>query len=80
LAEVTEVERAGQGAGRPRLSFTFHEVRVDGSREDVRTHATTYVAETTSGEDAAKVGTGAIGAQSSVAILTVAVAPPPGQL
>ena len=58
---VTHVERAGRVQGRAQLAFVFNRLQADNVREDVNTAALTYVAESTKGEDAAKIGAGAIG-------------------
>ena len=47
--------------GRSRLAFRFTEAELDGGREDVRTNAMSYEGEATKGEDATKVGAGAVG-------------------
>jgi hypothetical protein len=58
---VTDVERAGRVKGRAHLSFAFDEVNMNGSREDLKTNPLTFQAEATKGEDATKVGVGAVG-------------------
>ena len=58
---VTDVERAGRVKGRAHLSFAFTEVNMNGSREDLKTNPLTFQAEATKGEDATKVGVGAVG-------------------
>jgi hypothetical protein len=58
---VVEVERAGRVRGRSRLAFRFTEADVNGAREDVRTNAVSFEGEETKGEDATKVGAGAVG-------------------
>jgi hypothetical protein len=59
--EVTEVERAGKVKGRSRLAFTFSRLEADNVREDVRTNPLTFQGEASKGEDATKVGAGAVG-------------------
>ena len=58
---VTDVERAGRVKGRAHLSFTFNQINMNGSREDLKTNPLTFQAEATKGEDATKVGVGAVG-------------------
>jgi hypothetical protein len=58
---VTDVERAGRVQGRAHLSFAFNEVSMNGGREDLKTNPLTFEAEATKGEDATKVGAGAVG-------------------
>src|SRR5438105_3490060 len=58
---VTDVERAGRVKGRAHVSFAFNEATVRGDREDLKTNPLTFEAEATKGEDATKVGAGAIG-------------------
>ena len=58
---VTQVERAGRVQGRAQLAFVFNRLQADNVREDVNTAPLTYVAESTKGEDATKIGVGAIG-------------------
>jgi hypothetical protein len=58
---VTDVARAGRVQGRSRLAFRFDEVNVNGSREDLRTNPITFEGDATKGEDATKVGAGAVG-------------------
>jgi hypothetical protein len=59
--EVTDVERAGRVKGRARLVFTFNEVDLNGVREDLKTNPIAFEAEATKGEDATKIGAGAVG-------------------
>jgi hypothetical protein len=47
--------------GRAHLSFAFNEVSLNGGREDLNTNPLTFEAEATKGEDATKVGVGAVG-------------------
>ena len=61
MGEVTEVERAGRVKGRSRLSFTFNRFEADNTREDLRTNPLTFMGEASKGEDATKVGAGAVG-------------------
>ena len=58
---VIEVERAGRVRGRSRLAIRFTEAEVAGAREDVRTNPVSFEGEETKGEDATKVGAGAVG-------------------
>jgi hypothetical protein len=58
---VTEVERAGRVQGRSHLAFRFDNVTVNGDRDDLRTNPVTFEGEATKGEDATKVGAGAVG-------------------
>ena len=58
---VTEVERAGRVKGRSRISFTFNNVEANNVREDLKTNPLTFVGEASKGEDATKVGAGAVG-------------------
>ena len=58
---VTDVERSGRVSGRAHLSFAFSEASIRGEREDVKTNPLTFEAEATKGEDATKVGAGALG-------------------
>jgi hypothetical protein len=58
---VTDVERSGRVQGRAHLSFAFNEVNMNGGRENLKTNPLTFEAEQTKGEDATKVGAGAIG-------------------
>jgi hypothetical protein len=58
---VTDVERAGRVQGRAHLSFVFNDVTMNGGREDLKTNPLTFEAEATKGEDATKVGAGAVG-------------------
>jgi len=58
---VTDVERAGRVKGRAHVSFAFNEVSMNGGREDLKTNPLTFEAEATKGEDATKVGVGAVG-------------------
>jgi hypothetical protein len=58
---VTDVERSGRVSGRAHLSFAFNEASIRGEREDLKTNPLTFEAEATKGEDATKVGAGAVG-------------------
>jgi hypothetical protein len=58
---VTDVERSGRVQGRAHISFAFNEARMNSGREDLRTNPVTFEAEATKGEDATKVGAGAVG-------------------
>jgi hypothetical protein len=59
--EVTEVARAGRVQGRSRLAFRFNEVEVNGGREELRSNPIVFEGEATRGEDATKIGAGAVG-------------------
>ena len=58
---VTDVEHSGRVSGRAHLSFAFSEANIRGDREDLKTNPLTFEAEATKGEDATKVGAGAVG-------------------
>jgi hypothetical protein len=58
---VTDVERAGRVKGRAHISFAFNEATIRGDRENLKTNPLTFEAEATKGEDATKVGAGAVG-------------------
>jgi hypothetical protein len=58
---VTDVERPGRVQGRARLAFRFNEVEIDGGREELRTNVLAFEGEQTKGEDATKIGAGAVG-------------------
>ena len=58
---VTDVERSGRVKGRAHLSFAFNEATIRGDRENLKTNPLTFEAEATKGEDATKVGAGAVG-------------------
>jgi hypothetical protein len=58
---VTDVERSGRVKGRAHIAFAFNEVRMNNGREDLRTDPVSFEAEATKGEDATKVGAGAVG-------------------
>jgi hypothetical protein len=58
---VTDVERAGRVQGRSRLAFRFTEAQIAGSTEDLRTNPVVFQGEATKGEDATKIGGGAVG-------------------
>ena len=58
---VIEVDRAGRVQGRARLAFRFTEALFDGQTEDLRTNPITFEGEATKGEDATKIGGGAVG-------------------
>ena len=58
---VTDVERSGRVQGRAHLSFAFNEVSMNGGREDLKTNPLTFEADATKGDDATKVGVGAVG-------------------
>jgi hypothetical protein len=59
--EVTDVARAGKVKGRSRLVFTFNRFQAENIREDLRTNPLTYEGEASKGEDATKIGAGAVG-------------------
>ena len=61
VGDVTEVERAGRVKGRSRLVFNFNRLQADNLSGDVRTEPVTFVGEATKGEDATKIGAGAVG-------------------
>ena len=58
---VIDVARAGRVQGRSRVVFRFTEVEVEGGREEIRTNPITFEGEATKGEDATKIGAGAVG-------------------
>jgi hypothetical protein len=58
---VTDVDRAGRVKGRSRLAFRFSEVQVNGAAEELRTNPLAFQGEETKGEDATKIGAGAVG-------------------
>ena len=58
---VIDVVRAGRVQGRSRLVLRFTEVELDGGREPLRTNPIAFEGEATRGEDATKVGAGAVG-------------------
>ena len=58
---VVDVARPGRVQGRSRLAIRFNEADIDGAREDVRTNPITFEGEQTKGEDATKIGAGAVG-------------------
>ena len=58
---VTDVERSGRVSGRAHVSFAFNEASIRGDRENLKTNPLTFEAEATKGEDATKVGAGAVG-------------------
>lgn len=59
--EVTDVARAGKVKGRSRLVFTFNRFQAENIREDLRTNPLTFEGEASKGEDATKIGAGAVG-------------------
>lgn len=61
IGEVIDVARAGRVQGRSRLALRFTEVELQSGREDLRTNPITFEGEATKGEDATKVGAGAVG-------------------
>jgi hypothetical protein len=58
---VTDVERAGRVKGRAHIAFAFNEATIRGDRENLKTNPLNFEAEATKGEDATKVGAGAVG-------------------
>ena len=58
---VIDVARPGRVQGRSRIAIQFTEAELDGTREDVRTNPLTFEGEQTKGEDATKIGAGAVG-------------------
>ncbi|HET9194283.1 MAG TPA: hypothetical protein VFO21_15480 [Vicinamibacterales bacterium] len=58
---VTHVERAGRVQGRAQLAFVFTRLEADDVGENVNTAPVAYVADATKGEDATKIGVGAVG-------------------
>jgi hypothetical protein len=56
---VTDVERASRVSGRAKIALRFTVIRHDGDEYDMRTRAIEREAESTKGNDAAKVGIGA---------------------
>jgi hypothetical protein len=58
---VTSVQRAGRVKGRSGLAFTFNQVRADNVSAGIRTAPLSYVGEASKGEDATKIGAGAVG-------------------
>jgi hypothetical protein len=59
--EVTEVERAGRVKGRSRLAFAFNSVQLNNVREELKTNPIVFEGQATKGEDATKIGAGAVG-------------------
>ncbi len=59
--EVIEVDRAGRVQGRSRLALRFMEVELTSGREELRTNPIAFEGEATRGEDATKIGAGAVG-------------------
>jgi hypothetical protein len=58
---VTGAERAGRVKGRASLAFTFNQVRADNMTAAIRTAPLSYVGDASRGEDATKIGAGAVG-------------------
>jgi hypothetical protein len=58
---VTSVQRAGKVKGRSSLAFTFNQIRADNMTAGIRTAPLSYVGEASRGEDATKIGAGAVG-------------------
>jgi hypothetical protein len=61
VGSVIDVERAGRVKGRSRLALRFTEAQFNSQTEDVRTNPISFEGEATKGEDATKVGAGAVG-------------------
>jgi hypothetical protein len=59
--EVIDVARAGRVRGRSRLALRFTAVELKTAREALRTNPITFEGEATKGEDATKIGAGAVG-------------------
>jgi len=59
--EVTEVDRAGRVKGRSVLAFAFSRVQADNLSGGLRTNPLSYMGEASKGEDATKIGAGAVG-------------------
>ena len=59
--EVTDVARAGKVKGRSRIAFTFNRLQADELNEDVSTNPLLFEGEQSKGEDATKIGAGAVG-------------------
>jgi hypothetical protein len=59
--EVTNVTRPGRVKGRSSLSFTFSQVRADNMSARISTAPLAFMGEASKGEDATKVGVGAVG-------------------
>jgi hypothetical protein len=59
--EVTAVERAGRVKGRSTLAFAFSRVQADNLSGSLRTNPLTFMGEASKGEDATKIGAGAVG-------------------
>lgn len=59
--EVIDVGRAGRVQGRSRLAMRFTEVELTSGREELRTNPIAFEGEATRGEDATKIGAGAVG-------------------
>jgi hypothetical protein len=59
--EVTDVARAGKVKGRSRLVFTFTRFQAEDMREELRTSPLLFEGEASKGEDATKIGAGAVG-------------------
>ena len=58
---VTSAERAGRVKGRASLAFTFSQLRADNLSAAIRTAPLSFVGEASRGEDATKIGAGAVG-------------------
>ena len=61
MGTVTNVERSGRVKGRARLTLVFDRAQLKDATLRIRTHDVRFEAESTTGEDAAKIGGGAIG-------------------
>lgn len=61
IGEVTAVDRAGRVKGRSTLAFAFSRVQADNLSGNLRTNPLTFMGEASKGEDATKIGAGAVG-------------------
>ena len=61
IGEVTGVDRAGRVKGRSSLAFAFSRVQADNLSGSLRTNPLTFMGEASKGEDATKIGAGAVG-------------------
>ena len=58
---VTQVQQSARVKGRAQLAFSFNRLEGPGINEDIQTVPLSFVAEGTRGEDATKIGAGAVG-------------------
>ena len=58
---VTQVQQSARVKGRAQLAFSFNRLEGSGINEDIQTAPLSFVAEGTRGEDATKIGAGAVG-------------------